>query len=215
MSATFPNGTIFALATTLAAAKTVTAITNANPGVASSTAHGYADGSILLLSMPSRLDQRVVRVDNTAANAFDLEGIDTTLTTVYPTGFGVGTAQLASTFVSLSQVTDVASAGGEQQFFQWVYLEDGRQRQRPTFKNARSMTLTLDYDATLAWHDALLAADLANTVYVMRATLPTGATIYYSVYVGYDGEPNFNINTNQQVTVSLALANPQSTRYAA
>lgn len=215
MSASFPNGTIFALATTLGSAVTVTAISNANPGVATATAHGLSDGDILLLSMPSRLDQRVVRVDSSATNAFALEGIDTTSTSIYPTGFGVGTAQEATNFVSLSQITDVTSAGGEQQFFQWVYLEDGRQRQRPTFKNARSMTLTLDYDATLAWHDALLDADLANTVHVLRATLPTGAVIYYSVYVGYDGEPNFNINTNQQVTVSLAMANPQSTRYAA
>jgi hypothetical protein len=215
MSASFPNGTIFALATTLAAAKTITAISNASTGVATSAAHGYTDNDILLLSMPSRLDQRVVRVDGATTGTFQLEGIDTTSTTIYPTGFGVGTAQEATNFVSLSQVTDVESAGGEQQFFQWVYLEDGRQRQRPTFKNARSMTLTLDYDATLAWHDALLDADLANTVHVLRATLPTGATIYYSVYVGYDGEPNFNINTNQQVTVALALANPQSTRYAA
>lgn len=215
MSASFPNGTIFALATTLAAAKSVTAITNANPGAATSTAHGYTDGGILLLNMPSRLDQRVTRVAGSATNTFNLEGIDTTSTTIYPTGFGVGTAQLATNFVSFSQVTDVQSAGGEQQFFQWVYLEDGRQRQRPTFKNARSMTLTSDYDPSLPWHAALLAADLANTVYVLRATLPTGAVIYYSVYVGFDGEPTFTINQNQQVTISLALANPQSTRYAA
>lgn len=215
MSATFPNGTIFALATTLAAAKSVTAITNANPGVATSTAHGYANGDILLLNMPSKLDQRAVRVAATAANAFNLEGIDTTSTSQYPSGFGVGTAQLASNFVSFSQITDSQSAGGEQQFFQWRYLEDGRQRQRPTFKNARSMTLVADYDPDLPWHAALLAADQLSTVHILRASLPTGAKIYWSVYVGYDGEPTFNIDQNQQVTIAMALASPQSIRYAA
>lgn len=214
MSASFPNGTIFALATALAAPVTVSAITNANPGVATATAHGYTNGQILLLSMPSRLDQRVVRVAAQATNTFNLEGIDTTSTSQYPSGFGVGTAQLASSFVSVSQVTDVQSAGGEQQFFQWVYLEDGRQRQRPTFKNARSLTLVMDYDPTLPWHAALLAADIAGTVYVLRATLPNGAVIYYSVYVGFDGEPTFTINENQQTTLSLSLASPFSTRYA-
>lgn len=214
MSASFPNGTIFALATALAAPVTVSAITNANPGVATATAHGYTNGQILLLSMPSRLDQRVVRVAAQVTNTFNLEGIDTTSTSQYPSGFGVGTAQLASSFVSVSQVTDVQSAGGEQQFFQWVYLEDGRQRQRPTFKNARSLTLVMDYDPTLPWHAALLAADIAGTVYVLRATLPNGAVIYYSVYVGFDGEPTFTINENQQTTLSLSLASPFSTRYA-
>lgn len=213
MSSSFPNGTIFAIAPTLAAAKTVTAITNASPGVASSTAHGYPDGSILLLSMPSRLDQRVVRVASTAANTFALEGIDTTSTSLYPSGFGVGTAQLASGWVSLSQITDSQSSGGEQQFYQWTYLEDGRQRQRPTFKNARSLALTLDYDPTLSWHAAMLAADQAGTVYPLRATLPNGSVLYYSAYVGFDGEPTLTINENMRTSASLSLASPFSTRY--
>ncbi len=215
MSSSFPNGAIFALGTTLDAAKTVTAITNANPGVASSTSHGYADGDILLLSMPSVLDQRIVRVDNTAANTFDLEGINTTSTTTYPSGFGVGTSQEVTAWTSLSQVTDSQTSGGEQQFYQWTYLEDGRQRQRPTFKNARAITLTLDYDPSLAWHDALVAADLAGTVYPLRATLPSGAKLYYSVYVGFDGQPTLTINENQKTTVNFALASPFLTRYAA
>lgn len=215
MAASFPNGTIFALATTLGSPVPISSISNANPGVATATAHGLTDGDILLLSMPSRLDQRVVRVDDAATNAFALEGIDTTSTTLYPSGFGVGSAREASNFTSFSQVTDVQTAGGEQQFYTWQYLEDGRQRQRPTFKNARSMTVVMDYDPSLPWHDALLAADLTQEVYVLRASLPNGSVIYYSVYVGYDGEPTFVINQNQQVTATFALASPQSTRYAA
>ena len=145
---------------------------------------------------------------------FNAEGIDTTSTTTYPSGFGVGTASKVTSFTSISQVTDVQTAGGEQQFYQWVYLEDGRQRQRPTFKNARSMTLVMDYDPSLAWHSVLLAADLAGTVYVMKALLPSGAVIYYSVYVGFDGEPSFTINENQKTTLSVSLACPVSTRYS-
>jgi len=149
-----------------------------------------------------------------STNAFDLEGIDTTSTTLYPSGFGLGTAQLASNFVSISQVTDSQTSGGEQQFYNWTYLEDGRQRQRPTFKNARTLTLTMDYDPSLAWHAALLAADQAGSVYVLRASLPTGGFLYYSAYVGFDGEPSFVINENQKTTATFSLASPFSTRYA-
>jgi hypothetical protein len=217
MASSFPNGTIFSLGTVLAAAKTITSISNASPAVASSTAHGYAAGDIVKLGVASALlDQRVVRV---AANVsptdlFNLEGIDTSSTTLYPTGFGVGTAQKVTTWVPFSQVTDVQASGGEQQFYQWTYLEDGRQRQRPTFKNARSMTLQMDYDPSLAWHAALLAADQLGGVYPLQAALPTGAKLYYSVYVGFDGEPGITINENMKTTATLSLASPYSTRYA-
>lgn len=216
MSSSFPNGTIFSISTTLAAAVAISAISNANPGVASSTAHGYAAADILMLSAVSgKLDKRIVRVAaSPPPNTFGLEGIDTTSTTLYPSGFGVGSAQKVTAFTPISQVTDVQSQGGDQNFYQWVYLEDGRQRQRPTFKNARSMTLAMDYDPSLSWHAALLLADQLNTEAVLQAALPNGSKIYYSVFVGFDGEPSFTINQNQKTTCSLSLACPLSTRYA-
>ena len=46
----FPEGSKFYFSTTFAAAKTITALTNANPAVATSVAHGYADDDELLLT---------------------------------------------------------------------------------------------------------------------------------------------------------------------
>jgi hypothetical protein len=215
MSSSFPNGTVFSISTAVSASKVVTAISNAAQGVASSTAHGFTDGDILIMTAAStRLDGRVVRVANDDTNAFDLEGINTSNTTLYPSGFGVGSAVEASTFVALSQTTNTATSGGEQQYFQWVYLEDGKQRQRKTFKNARSLQWTADYDPTLAWHTALLNADEDGTTRVLLATLPNGSKIYWSVEVSFDGEPTFNTNQNQQVVATFSLVNPVSTRYA-
>lgn len=215
MASSFPNGTVFSISTVAAAADVVTAITNASPGVASSTAHGNADGAILIVTAAStRLDQRPVRVASTAANTFALEGIDTTSTVLYPSGFGVGSVIAVSTFIALSQTTNTASSGGEQQYFQWVYLEDGKQRQRKTFKNARSLQWTADYDPTLSWHAALLTADEDGSTRVLLATLPNGSKIYWSVEVSFDGEPTFNTNQNQQVVATFSLVNPSSTRYA-
>lgn len=214
MSATFPNGSTFAISSALSGSKIVTAITNADPGVGASTAHGFANGKILVGNFPGRLDQRPFRVANTATNAFDLEGIDTTNTTLFPSGFGVGTVLEAATFTSMSQTTDVSASGGEQQFANWTYIEDGRQRQRPTFKNARALTMNMHYDPTLAWHAALLAADLAGDVRVLRVTLPTGRVLYYSVYVGFDGQPSIQINENMGVVATFALACQDVTSYA-
>ena len=216
MASSFPDGTIFSIGTVLAAAKVVSAITNANPGVASSTAHGYTDGDIVMLSSGwTALDGQVIRVDGSIADAFTLEGIDTSNVGLYPAGSGIGTARKVETWVSLSQVKDVEPSGGEQGFYQWRYLEERTQRQRPTVKSARSLSLTLDYDPDLAWHAALLAADRAGVPIPMRAVLPTGVAIYWSVYAAFDGEPGFVIAENQEVSVNFSYNNPRSIRYAA
>ncbi|WP_341649933.1 phage tail protein [Thauera humireducens] len=203
------------MGTTYGPPKTVSGVSNASPGVASATAHGFTDGDIVVMTSgwPS-LNGAVVRVDNSTADAFDLEGFDTTNVTAYPAGQGGGTAREVTAWVSLSQVTDVQTSGGEQQFYQWQYLEEKTQRQRPTVKSARSMSLTVDYDPDLAWHAALLTADALNTPHVIRAQLPSGKVIYYNMYVAYDGEPSFTINQNQQVMVSLSYENPRSKTYA-
>jgi hypothetical protein len=46
----FPEGATFNFANTFASAKTITAITNANPAVATSAAHGYTTGDEILLT---------------------------------------------------------------------------------------------------------------------------------------------------------------------
>lgn len=205
MSAIFPNGTIFSIATAYSAPKTITAISNAATGVATATAHGFTDGDIVAVSSGwPLLNDRIVRVDGSSTGTFELEGIDTSSTTKYPSGQGAGTAKEVTTWASLSQVTGVQSSGGEQQFAQWVYLEDGIQRQRPTFKNAKSLQLTLLYDPSLAWYAALMTADEEGTPRALRAALPNGDTIYYNMYVGFDGEPSININENMACVATFS-----------
>jgi hypothetical protein len=214
MSSLFPNKTVFSISTSYEAAKNISALTNADPAVATSAAHGYTDGDILLIGSGwPAINDAPARVDNAATGAFALEGFDTTDTLRFPTGAGTGTARKVLNWASLSQVLDPSTAGGEQQYYQWVYLDDGIQRQRPTFKNARTMTIPMDYDNTLPWYDALVQADLDGETRILRAALPNGKLFYWSVVVAFDGEPTFNANQNMQVTASFSMANPRSTKY--
>lgn len=216
MSSRFPNGTVFAISTTRGTPRPVSGVSNADPGVATSAGHGLTDGEIGILSVTStRLDGRVARIDSLDANTFAVSGINTSSTTLYPSGFGVGEFIPVAGFVQISQTTDVTSGGGEQQFADWVYLEDGKQRRRKTFKNARSLQLTLDYDPDLAWHRALLDADDDGETRALTATMPNGDLFVWSVEVSYSGEPTFTINRNQQVTAVFSLVSQESTRYAA
>jgi hypothetical protein len=215
-ASSFPNGTIFSIGTAYGSDKTVSAITNANPAVASSTSHGFTDGDIIVVSSGwTVLNGAVVRVDASDTNTFALEGVDASSTTVFPTGAGVGTVREVTTFVSLSQVKNIVPSGGEQQFYQWQYLEERTQRQRPTVKNARALTITLDYDPDLPWHQALITADQLGTPHAIKALLPNNDIILFSMFVAYDGEPSFQLNVNQEVTLALSYDNPRSRRYDA
>ena len=77
MAVTLPNGSLVAIASGYGTAKTVSAITNANPGVATSAAHGFTDGDILeVTSGWSRLTNKIVRVDGAATGMHALELAD-------------------------------------------------------------------------------------------------------------------------------------------
>lgn len=217
MAAYFPNGTVFAVSTAKALAVAITAISNANPAVASTATPPANDAIVVMTSAWPDLSDRVVKAAGADADSFELAGIDTTSTARFPTGEGVPAAYAVySGFVNLSQVTTSEKQGGEQQFFTWQYLEDrsGRQRQRPTFKNAKSLTLTLDYDPALAWYNALIEADAEKDPVVLRATLPNGVQLYYLVYPSFDGDPSMTINENMQNTATFSMIS-DFTRYEA
>jgi hypothetical protein len=208
MASSFPNGTVFAVSTAFSAAVLITAVTNDNPAVASA-ANPPDDGTIVLLQSgwPS-LNDRVSVAANSDVDSFELVGIDTSNAAIYEPGMGAGFAVPATGWTNLSQVRDTAKAGGEQQFFTWQYLEDrsGLQRQRPTVRNAKSITVTLDYDPALAWYSALDELSGENELVILRATLPNGTRLFYPVYVGFDADPSLTMNENMTNTATFSMA---------
>jgi hypothetical protein len=212
----FPNGTQYAVSSALAAAIAISAISNADPGVAT-TATVPTDGDILLLSSGwSALNDTVVRVDGADVGDFELEDIDTTSTTRFPAGEGAGTYQKVSTWEPLSQINDVALSGGEQQFYEFQYVEDreGRVRRKPTTRSARALEFMLDHDPDLDWYATLSAADAAGELVVLRAILPSGDTLYYLGYPSFDKQPTQTKNVNMQNKFILSMV-CEPKRYAA
>src|SRR5690349_2784825 len=120
---TFPNGTIFSVSSALAAAVAISVISNANPAVASSATPPVDDSIILLSSGWPDANERIFRTQAADADSFELEGLDATSVVRFPAGAGAGSFRKVSSWVTLSQVRDVAKSGGEQQFFQWQYVE--------------------------------------------------------------------------------------------
>lgn len=109
-----------AMQSTLGGALTITAITQANPGVVTSAGHGLNDGDYVLLDVQGmyQIDGRVFRVDNKATDTFQLEktsgggGIDTT----NYSAFVSGSAYKITFGTTISTFTTLSASGGDVEF---------------------------------------------------------------------------------------------------
>lgn len=99
------------VALTIAAAAAFTAITKANPGVATKASHAIADGTVGYWSVAAgmvELDGQATMTGSAAANTLELEGLDTTL---YST-FTAGDFYAAATWGLLDEAGGYAMGGG-------------------------------------------------------------------------------------------------------
>lgn len=215
MAARLPDGATVSLATTYGSAKSITAITNANPGVASSAAHGLTNGDLVsMVSGWSKLNNRVVRVASSAAGTFALDGIDTSSTTMYPAGSGTGTATPITAFTQISQIMGFTTSGGEQQFTNYSFLEQDFESQIPTVTSAQSIQIEIADDPTLAGYQALKAASDARAVRALKLQLPDNSFILYQGYVSFNETPTVSKGNVMTVTATLSLQS-RPVRYAA
>ncbi|MCU7216641.1 phage tail protein [Pseudomonas sp. VE 196-7] len=215
MSAILPNGSILEIAATFSALKPVTAISNANPAVATAAAHGLTDGDVIVVNSGwTRLNDKVARVADSDTGTFELEGINTTNTVVYTAGAGVGSVRAASGWAQISQITDSTSSGGEQQFTTFGFLEESDDRQLPTTKSPISMSITVADDPSLPYVAVVETADEDRAPRVLRLTLPNASVIYYNAYVSITSTPTLSRNNIMTRTITLSLAS-RPTRYAA
>ncbi|WP_294636626.1 phage tail protein [uncultured Aquabacterium sp.] len=214
MAARLPDGAIVSLATTYGTAKTVSGISNANPGVATSTAHGLANGALVSVTSGwSNLNNRVVRVAGSATNTFNLDGIDTTSVTQYPAGSGGGSVQEITGFTQIAQIMGFSTSGGEQQFATFSFLEQNFDTQIPTTLSAQSITLDIADDPTLPGYQALKAASDARAVRALRLSMPDGSFILYQGYVSFNETPTVTKGSVMQVRATFSLQG-RPVRYA-
>lgn len=216
MAISLPNGAIVAIASGYGASKTMSALTNANPGVATLEAsHGVSTGDFIeVTSGWSRLTEKVVRAGVVATNDVPLEGIDTSLTSIYPTGGGTGSVREITGWTQLSQVLSSSSSGGEQQFLEYQLLEADAQKRIPTFKSAAGLTFSIADDPTLAGYILASTANDDRLARAVKITLPSGAIILYNAYISLNKTPSLTVNEIMAVEVTLSLLN-EPVRYAA
>lgn len=125
------------------AAKTVTAITLASPGVATSATHGLANKSVGYFNNVSgmvQLEGQAARLANTAASTFELEDIST----ADYAAFTAGTFVPVTVWATLGRITSYSIGGGEgEKLDDGVLLDDIKQEIQGLLA-AQSVTFNLN-----------------------------------------------------------------------
>lgn len=214
MAARLPDGAVVSIATTYGTSKTVSAVTNANPGVATSTAHGMANGDIVAVTSGwSNLNNRIVRLAGVAANNFNLDGVDTSSTTLYPAGSGTGSVLPITAFTQITQIMGFSTSGGDQQFATFSFLEQNFETQIPTVFSAQTLSLDIADDPALAGYQALKAASDARAIRALKIAMPDGSFILYQGYVSFNETPTVTKGQVMQVKATFSLLS-RPVRYA-
>lgn len=214
--ASVPTGTIFSLATVFAAAKAVSAISNAVEASVSCTAHGYQVGDIVqLYSGWGRLNRRAAKVKSVTTDAFVAEGINTTNTEFYPSGSGGGTVRKISTFQQINKILNPSNSGGEAKNITVKFLESDVEENINDGFTAITESFDIDADEFgQASYAALVQLSEVQTDTVLKKTLKSGSTIYTPCRVAFNENVKLADGSIMTNTVSIN-GNGRLTRYSA
>ena len=206
MAYNFPEGCSQQFSSTFAAAKTITAITNANPAVATCTAHGYTTGDeILLTSGWEDATDTVWKITVLTADTFSLTGLDATNTNFYPVGGGAGTAQKLSGWTAIPQVLTISTSGGDARFTDVSPLARRNAIKIPTGFNATSITLTLAHDPNQAAWPTMMNISRTLTKVAFKQVLSGGSVTYGYGYLSVSEAPKLNNNSVNQVDAAMTI----------
>lgn len=204
MAYSLPEGSSQQFSNTLAAAKTITAITNANPAVATCTGHGYTTGDEIMLSSGwEDATDSVYKIESVDANSFKILGLDSTNTSFFPAGSGGGSAQKLSAWTAIPQVLTISASGGDARFTDVNPLAKRNGIRIPTGFNATSVTLSLGFDATTPTYKTMVGISRSLSKVAFKQVLSGGAVQYGWGYLTVSEFPK--LNNNQVNTVDAAL----------
>lgn len=202
----FPEGSSQQFSSTYGTAKTISAVTNANPAVATSTAHGLAtNDEILLASGWEDATDSVFKVEVVDANSFKILGLDSTNTNYFPVGSGTGTAQKISGWTAIPQVLSISASGGDARFTDVTPLAKRNAIKIPTGFNATSITLSLAHDAGNANYQTMIGISRSLSKVAFKQVVSGGSVTYGYGYMSVSEFPKLNSNQVNAVDAAMTV----------
>lgn len=211
-----PTGSTFYIASTIASAKTTTVVTNASEAVVTSAAHGYSNNDIVLVTSGwGRLNKRAFRIKSVATDTFVLEGADTSSTTYFPAGTGIGTVSKVSTFTQITTVMNPSSSGGDPKNVNYKFVESDVEYTINDGFSATSYALDMDADAIgTAGYTALKTLTDVQTDTILKVVTRSGSILLIPCTVALNEAVSFQDGQINKVKATFN-GNNRAVRYAA
>jgi hypothetical protein len=204
MSYSFAEGSKFYFSSTFAAAKTVTAATNANPAVLTSTAHGYTTADeFLLMSGWADADNSVFKANVLTTDTLNPLGLNTTSSTLFTPSGGAGTMQKISSWLEIPQVLSVSSSGGDAKFVDVNPLGSRNGIKFPTGFNPMGITLELGHDPNGTNFAAMLDISRTFTKVAFKQVAGGGAITYGYGYMIVGEAPSIAVGSPNKVSCAI------------
>jgi hypothetical protein len=194
------RGVRLEVALTFGSAIPVTAVSLANPGVATATAHAQANGTVGYfggVTGMSQLDGQAIRVSGQTTNTFELEGVDTTN---YP-AYTAGNFYPASTWATLSNAVDFQFGGGDAEKLDATTLLDFIKQEENGILAAETVSINMLADPKSQAVARIRALALTSARSTWRITYPDSALEIY--WQGEPSIPGFNQQKQQIATGSM------------
>lgn len=202
MTTAVGRGVKLEIAATFSAAKTVTAVTLASPGVATSAAHGLANGTVGFWTVSGgmvQLDGQATRVYNQATNAFDLQGLNTS----GYSAFTAGTFTPVATWGTLAEAIGYQLGGGSADTLDDTRLTDVVKQEIQGLLPADTVTVDL---LSQTFNSAVMQqiedASIAQTYLTCRITLQDGSV---RVFRGMPSRPGESLQRGQLATGQISF----------
>jgi hypothetical protein len=197
------SGVQVAIQSALAAADTISAITKANPGVVTATAHGLNNGDYVKLTVQGmyQVDSRIFRVANKTTDTFELEGENTT---AYDT-FSSGTAEAITFGTTMSTASGLQASGGDFDFIDVTTIHDNVKKQVPGAAAAGVYTFENLWDPSDTALVALKAASDNQAQRSIRITFAGGQKVLFNSYVGCTLLPTGNAQDKVVTQATLTM----------
>jgi len=177
--------------------------------------HGYTNGDIVeITSGWGRLNRRNFRIKSVTTDTFVLEGADTTSTTFYPVGTGIGSVRKIAAFTQITTTMNPQSTGGDPKTVTYKYVESDVEYSINDGFTATSYTLELDADSIgSAGYTALKTLTEVQTDTSLKIVTRNGALIFQPCTVALNEAIRMQDGQINRVSVSFN-GNNRLTRYA-
>lgn len=206
MSYFFPEGSKLFFSNTFASPKTVTAVSNASPAVATSVAHGFVDGDELLFTSGwEDATDSIFKADQLTADTLGLLGLNTLNQSFFPAGTGTGTLSKVSNWTEIPQVLGVSTSGGDARFTTISPLAKRNDINVPTGFNAMSMTVTMGHDPSNANYQTMLDISRTLSKVAFKLVLSGGAVAYGYGYLSTSEAPAMSKGQANQVNAAITF----------